>query len=99
MTQDTITQAIHPSTTGSNTANTTSTITKRRRQTQKGLTYFFSVGACTQIALHKSPSGHYSYITYSKGIQVHPSQRTTLQRAAALLCKWTELDLWKLFNL
>lgn len=98
MTQDTITQAIHPSTTDSNTANTTNTIAKHRRQTQKGLTYFFSVGACTQIALHKSPSGHYSYITYSKGIQVHPSQRTTLQRIACLLHGWNESDLQELFN-
>ena len=77
----------------------TTTTAAKRRHVQKGLTYFFSIDACTQIALHKSPSGHYSYITYSKGMQVHPSQRTTLQRAAALLYKWTELDLWKLFNL
>lgn len=80
-------------------AGTSTTTTAKRRHVQKGLTYFFSVDACTQIAVHKSPSGHYSYITYSKGVQVHPSQRTTLQRAAALLYKWTELDLWKLFNL
>lgn len=70
----------------------------KRRHVQKGLTYFFSVDACTQIALHKSPSGHYSYITYSKGVQLHPSQRTTLQRATALLYKWSESDLQELFN-
>lgn len=77
---------------------TNSAAKRRRQKTQKGLTYFFSIGACTQIAIHKSPSGHYSYITYSKGVQVHPSQRTTLQRAACLLHGWNESDLQGLFN-
>lgn len=91
MTQDT-SKHVGTSTTAATSA------TKQRRHIQKGLTFFFSVDSSTQIALHKSPSGHYSYITYSKGVQLHPSQRTTLQRAAALLYKWSESDLQKLFN-
>lgn len=81
------------------TSAPTSAPTKQRRQkTQKGLTYFFSVGMGTQIALHKSPSGHYSYITYTHGVQLHPSTRTTLGSIARRLHGWNADELQDLFN-
>lgn len=73
------------------------------KHSKQGKTFFATYdgrrtnGEHTAYAVHRAPSGHFSYIKYSYGTQVTGSQRTTIVGAATLL-NLTEQELLELFN-
>lgn len=55
---------------------------------KKGKTFFAAYAASgvpATYAVHRAPSGHFSYIKYSYGTQVTGSCRCTQEQAAAIL--------------
>ena len=49
---------------------------------RQGKTFFVTVDAHMQIALHRAPSGHFSYIIYYDGVQATEALRITQTHAA-----------------
>lgn len=55
------------------------------RHSKHGKTFFIADAASVTYAVHRAPSGHFSYIKYSYGMQVAGSRRCTQEQAAAIL--------------
>lgn len=65
---------------------------------QQGKTFFVTVDKCNQLAIHRSPSGHFTYIHYCNGIQMSKAERI-LQAEAALIMGLTVPELLEKFKL
>lgn len=44
---------------------------------KQGKTFFVTVDAHMQLAVHRAPSGHFSMIVYNEGVQAGKSKRIT----------------------
>lgn len=53
-----------------------------REHKRQGKTFFVTVDAHMQIAVHRAPSGHFSYIIYYDGVQTTGALRITQAHAA-----------------
>lgn len=65
---------------------------------KQGKTFFVDVDARNQLAIHRSPCGHFTYIRYCDGIQMHKAERI-LQYNAALKMGLTLPELLEKFKL
>lgn len=65
---------------------------------KQGKTFFVTVDAHNQLAIHRSPSGHFTCIRYCDGVQMHKAERI-LQYNAALKMGLTVLELLEKFKL
>lgn len=65
---------------------------------KQGKTFFVTVDAHTQLAIHRSPSGHFTYIRYCDGVQMHKAARI-LQAEAAQAMGLTLPELLEKFKL
>ena len=65
---------------------------------RQGKTFFVTVDKCNQLAIHRSPSGHFTYIHYGNGAQMSKAERI-LQAEAALIMGLTLPELLEKFKL
>jgi hypothetical protein len=65
---------------------------------RQGKTFFITVDAHNQLAIHRSPSGHFTCIRYCDGVQMHKAERI-LQYDAALKMGLTVPELLEKFKL
>ncbi len=63
-----------------------------------GKTFFVTVDKRNQLAIHRSPSGHFTRIRYCDGVQMHKAERI-LQAEAALIMGVTLPELLEKFKL
>lgn len=52
---------------------------------RQGKTFFVTIDTHNQIAVHRSPSGHFTRIRYCDGVQVTPAERIMQQEAALIM--------------
>jgi hypothetical protein len=50
-----------------------------------GKTFFVTVDAHNQLAIHRSPSGHFTRIRYCDGVQMYKAERITQAEAAVIM--------------
>lgn len=50
-----------------------------------GKTFFVTVDAHNQYAIHRAPSGHFTYLRYCDGVQTAKSERITQEEAAVIM--------------
>lgn len=65
---------------------------------KQGKTFFVTVDDHNQLAIHRSPSGHFTCIRYCDGVQMHKAERI-LQYDAALKMGLTVQELLEKFKL
>lgn len=63
-----------------------------------GKTFFVTVDKHNQLAIHRSPSGHFTCIHYCDGVQMHKAERI-LQADAARVMGLTLPELLEKFKL
>ncbi len=63
-----------------------------------GKTFFVTVDKHNQLAIHRSPSGHFTRIRYCDGVQMYKAERI-LQAEAALVMELTLPELLEKFKL
>lgn len=68
------------------------------RHKKHGKTFFVTVDKHKQLAIHRSPSGHFTCIRYCDGVQMSKAERI-LQAEAALIMGLTLPELLKKFAL
>lgn len=52
---------------------------------QQGKTFFVTADCRNQLAIHRSPSGHFTRIRYCEGVQMYKAERITQQDAALIM--------------
>lgn len=65
---------------------------------KQGKTFFVTVDAHMQFAVHRAPSGHFTRIRYCNGVQMSKAERI-LQAEAALIMGLTLPELLEKFKL
>ena len=50
-----------------------------------GKTFFVTVDARNQLAIHRAPSGHFTRIRYCDGVQMYKAERITQATAAVIM--------------
>lgn len=65
---------------------------------RQGKTFFVTVDKHNQLAIHRSPSGHFTRIRYCNGVQMSNAERI-LQAEAALVMGLTLPELLEKFKL
>lgn len=65
---------------------------------RQGKTFFVTVDKRNQLAIHRSPSGHFTRIRYCNGVQMSNAERI-LQEEAALVMGLTLPELLEKFKL
>lgn len=65
---------------------------------RQGKTFFVTVDKHNQLAIHRSPSGHFMRIRYCDGIQMSKAERI-LQAEAAMIMGLTLPELLEKFKL
>ena len=65
---------------------------------RQGKTFFVTVDAHMQLAIHRSPSGHFTRIRYCNGVQMSNAERI-LQAEAAMIMGLTSPELLEKFKL
>lgn len=65
---------------------------------KQGKTFFVTVDKHNQLAIHRSPSGHFTCIRYCNGVQMSKAERI-LQAEAALIMGLTLPELLEKFKL